>query len=745
MTAPLRGTPRSSALPASQNTAPVAEFRCLFTHDVRRKQKRWQDGYLKFHTFNNRVMVYDQSRNFLGDTYYKDSNELHEGDELNLDKGVMIEVAEPMGVTQTDLTPLFEKKPKEPPVRPNAASQTRPFQRPTSVAPQTTSQLRHKSLNSLLGTPRGPIGKSVPLKSPYEARKEKENNIVEERPPKRQKTTPQGGILEGIQSSLRRKPRAKVIVLDAEPEPAPAFFSDVTLPSTPPGHVRPRSEPSPQPQPIVKPVVIEKPPVQTPKIPQGKVPVPSVKAVETPKQSAPTSSPPVSASNRIANVNFAVQPARKQPKEPSPTASPPRNPKTNPKTKSLRLTTGVKRGTLLCQSLPQPIAPLIEGKRKGPRKVKEGAAKRAKVSASPPSAFLGVVDDPEVVHGIMDQQILVPLSPVQPQELTSSPAFDDPRPLPTIATRKVGAKEAVRKQAAPAPSEPQIAKPKLPSPKSTSQNALAQKKAIEKPQPIRKASPTPVHAFEPPTADSRDTSPAHTEAPDTRSRNSTVSPKKKIPLSTGGFRKKPQRSSKQSTVPPTSEVIVPSPRNESVPLPPHPLRASKKGPVMTTSELAALLQKPKRAKKAPINDPIEDDGTQGAAAGKSPNRNFRRVRSENDAPIPSTAEDWEKRNLPKTPPSNNLTDIVVVDEPDITVVGAADVVPVVTTRKNNGLSALIKKTDPRRKFQRTQSLSVQTNIPPVEVDIPSPVVDQDVGPWSTEAYDLFDWRPPGRE
>lgn len=151
-----------TAVPASQNTAPVAEFRCLYTHDLRRKQKRWHDGYLKFHSFNNRVMVYDQSRNFLGDTYYKDSNELHEGDELSLDKGVMVEVAEPMGVTQTDLTPLFEKKTKESPARPSAPSQTRPFQRPTPVAPgsaaRVPSQLRHKSLNSLLGTPKGPIG-----------------------------------------------------------------------------------------------------------------------------------------------------------------------------------------------------------------------------------------------------------------------------------------------------------------------------------------------------------------------------------------------------------------------------------------------------------------------------------------------------------------------------------------------------------------------------------------------------------
>ena len=68
-------------------------------------------------------------------------------------------------------------------------------------------------------------------------------------------------------------------------------------------------------------------------------------------------------------------------------------------------------------------------------------------------------------------------------------------------------------------------------------------------------------------------------------------------------------------------------------------------------------------------------------------------------------------------------------------------------KKSSGLDALIKRTDPRRKFKRTQSLQVETNVSPlagVEVELPSPVVDNDVGPWSTEAGDLFDWRPPGR-
>jgi len=54
----VRRTQNLTARP-TQNTAPVLEFQCLFTFDLRRKQKRWQDGFLRFHTFNKRIMVYD--------------------------------------------------------------------------------------------------------------------------------------------------------------------------------------------------------------------------------------------------------------------------------------------------------------------------------------------------------------------------------------------------------------------------------------------------------------------------------------------------------------------------------------------------------------------------------------------------------------------------------------------------------------------------------------------------------------
>jgi hypothetical protein len=66
-------------------------------------------------------------------------------------------------------------------------------------------------------------------------------------------------------------------------------------------------------------------------------------------------------------------------------------------------------------------------------------------------------------------------------------------------------------------------------------------------------------------------------------------------------------------------------------------------------------------------------------------------------------------------------------------------------KKVSALAALVKRTDPRRRVQRTQSLIVDTSVQVDDVELPSPVIDKDVGPWSTEAFDLFDWRPPGRE
>ncbi|KAF1354329.1 hypothetical protein EJ07DRAFT_132737 [Lizonia empirigonia] len=788
MTAPLRSTSHSQ-LSASQ-TAPVAEFRCLYTPDIRKKQKKWQDGYLKFHTFNNRVIVYDQARNFLGDTYYKDSNELHEGDELTLDKGVMVEVADAMGITQTDLAPLFEKKPREVPPPPSAPP--RRFQPPSQVASyhvtsatnatRTNPQLRHKSLNTLLGTPKGPIGKSVPIKSPYQARqeKEKENDFAVDRAAKRRKTAhtstssvtlrlsspvqeespaPRKALplCEKIGAKPARRPTkpipqgVPVITLD-ELDAIAHINSDATIPSTPPYVTKVPDRPAVTPGPPATTLAVKKPLLQTPKIPRGKVPVPSVKALETPKIAAPTSSPPVSASNRLTNVGFAVQPtpvkeampmSNKQPSPPLP-ALPTQFPPRQPKAKSLRLSAGVKRGTLMiCQPPPPPRA-REASKRMSVSKALEtstrarsGAREHSSLAADMiiQSSALKAIrkaitnaadtanranltettqhdiadtfdDDREVAYGLMDQQLIVSsvspstpppepiLAPDSPEQAVPQPRITKPivhkvRKSPLLKAKK---------------SEPERAV----SPRNrASKIAECENTLVEKPQPVPEPSPPAPLAVELSCSRSRAASPALSAISDLRSRTASMSPRK-------------------------LEKPSVAPRNETVALPPHPLHANKKGPFMTTTELSATLQKPKRRTNAKV-DSIEDDG---AATGKSPDRKFRRVRSENDAPIPSTSDDWEKRNLPKSTPT--LADTAPTEP--------AEVLDVVAGKKS-GLAALVRKTDPRRKFVRTQSLNVDTNMQPAQdMDSPlaSPVVDNDIGPWSTEAFDLFDWRPPPR-
>ncbi|KAF2400680.1 hypothetical protein EJ06DRAFT_529798 [Trichodelitschia bisporula] len=162
MTATPRGAV-STHIPLTQNTAEVLEFRCLYTHDLRRKQKRWQDGLLRYHTFNKRIMVYDDERHLVGDAHWKRPAPIATDEELTLDAGVLVTVSERVGQEITDLTPLFERRTSNAANRDAGRTLT---PRPLSRAPPS----KHVSLSTLLGGPKG-IGKAaLPTRSPYDAR-----------------------------------------------------------------------------------------------------------------------------------------------------------------------------------------------------------------------------------------------------------------------------------------------------------------------------------------------------------------------------------------------------------------------------------------------------------------------------------------------------------------------------------------------------------------------------------------------
>ncbi|KAK4896997.1 hypothetical protein LTR27_005244 [Elasticomyces elasticus] len=263
-----RNATPSLSVPQTQNTAPVLEFNCLYTHDLRRKAKRWQDGFLRYHTFNRRIMVYDVPRNYIGDSHWTGGEALQDGDEVMLDKGgVMVQVAEAVGRTETDLTDIRKSRKKDVGERgssPPARGPQTPATRTVNAASRPVTQLKHRSLNALLGTPKGPIGKAaLPAKSPFELRHEDvENHGWEEgRPAKRprmQEPTAKhiarppvqplwARTTDAAKQRVRAPPPAVqrasselqgfVDLVDDEPEPdkfLPGFSSDALVPPSSP-------------------------------------------------------------------------------------------------------------------------------------------------------------------------------------------------------------------------------------------------------------------------------------------------------------------------------------------------------------------------------------------------------------------------------------------------------------------------------------------------------------------------------
>lgn len=149
-------------------------------------------------------MVYDVSRNYIGDMHWREDEILHDGDEFELDRGVLIQVGEATGSIDQDLTGLFEKRKKAPEIVVHEEVPSQPIlatARPTTAQP---SQLRPKTLNALLGTPKGRIGRAaLPTKSPHELRTESENpSWDQDRPAKRQR----------IESQLERRVQTNTIL-----------------------------------------------------------------------------------------------------------------------------------------------------------------------------------------------------------------------------------------------------------------------------------------------------------------------------------------------------------------------------------------------------------------------------------------------------------------------------------------------------------------------------------------------------
>lgn len=574
-------------------------------------------------------MVYDVPRNFIGDTHWKETMELQEGDELILEKGVLVEVAEAVGNMETDLTPLFERKSK---VSPNSkTAEVRPKQPPMirNTAIYNPSQLRHKSLNTILGTLKGPHGKAViSAKSPYESRKDAENEWQDERTPKRQKIVDSQPMQNLIKPFEIRRPSSKstplwartvdarkatmskqgskaekkgpqtgtspdVVEIDSDTD---NVFSDVTLRSTSPEFQK----------------------------------TASLRYTVQPRQtsrSAPRLSPPVIVSNKVSNVGYGKMMADKLTENhPGEHAV---SPLPNSRAKALRLSNGRSRSTLLCQNAPQQRSKLID-------QTRTALGQEARRGFQDPSLFEAIDWD------------FAPLQELNDHNITNGRA-------PTSKTH--GESPKINQFGSHLPIKPQENRlnPKKSNGTTNTTEALQKQKHLSSlKDPISDVSDSPSSSsdtFEEMTMHGR---------MDQRLLTSTSKASKPKATSTP----KPSR--------PTSRLKLALTRNTK-----------------TNNPSAGPAPGPERGK---VPEPGLDT---------SP-RSFRRVSSATDAPIPSTAENWETRNASKL----------------------------------------------KSKLLRSKSINVTKALPKKDQSpllAPPPPVDTDVGPWSTEAFDLFDWRPPGRD
>ena len=151
-------------------------------------------------------MVYDESRNYIGDMHWREEDILQDGDEFQLDRGVLIQVGEATGSMEQDLTALLEKRKKAPEITTCEEISHQPVAIPVaSPAVTVPSQIRPKPLAAVLGPRRGRTGRAaLPTKSPHELRLENENSTWnQDRPPKRQR----------IESRLEREREPNDILL----------------------------------------------------------------------------------------------------------------------------------------------------------------------------------------------------------------------------------------------------------------------------------------------------------------------------------------------------------------------------------------------------------------------------------------------------------------------------------------------------------------------------------------------------
>lgn len=172
-------------------------------------------------------MVYDTQMNLIGDLHWRESDRIHDGDELELERGVLVQVEQELESTVTDLTPLLEKKKQAPAAAAAAAAAAHsppmrvvsPQNRQSGISTPYPSSSRLKSLNEVLGIRKtSSFAKSPAVRSPYEERQQQiqadeVNDGPVERPSKKRRTSPkyeegESRVLKDVRSTRQNEDAA---------------------------------------------------------------------------------------------------------------------------------------------------------------------------------------------------------------------------------------------------------------------------------------------------------------------------------------------------------------------------------------------------------------------------------------------------------------------------------------------------------------------------------------------------------
>ncbi|KTW28310.1 uncharacterized protein T551_02729 [Pneumocystis jirovecii RU7] len=89
------------------HTAAVDRFKCLWTSNKHQVRKRWHDGFLNFHRFNFRAMLYDKE-NTLVDDLFMPKQSVVSGNQIEFDHH-LVSVEDALGTTYTDISSLYTR------------------------------------------------------------------------------------------------------------------------------------------------------------------------------------------------------------------------------------------------------------------------------------------------------------------------------------------------------------------------------------------------------------------------------------------------------------------------------------------------------------------------------------------------------------------------------------------------------------------------------------------------------------